>query len=69
MVKNLPVTRRLQVQSLLWKMPWTRGFLPGEFHGQRSLVGSWGSPWGCKELDTTLLILYLELYQSIYFKK
>ena len=26
-------------------------FLPGEFHGQRSLVGY--SPWGCKELDMT----------------
>ena len=26
-------------------------FLPGEFHGQRSLGGY--SPWGCKELDTT----------------
>ena len=26
-------------------------FLPGEFHGQRSLAGS--SPWGCKELDMT----------------
>ena len=26
-------------------------FLPGEFHGQRSLAGY--SPWGCKELDTT----------------
>ena len=25
--------------------------LPGEFHGQRSLVGN--SPWGHKELDTT----------------
>ena len=25
--------------------------LPGEFHGQRSLVGY--CPWGCKELDTT----------------
>ena len=24
-------------------------FLPGKFHGQRSLVGY--SPWGCKELD------------------
>ena len=29
----------------------TSVFLPGEFHGQRSLVGY--SPWGCKELDTT----------------
>ena len=26
-------------------------FLPGEFHGQRSLVGY--SPWGHKESDTT----------------
>ena len=26
-------------------------FLPGKFHGQRSLAGY--SPWGCKELDTT----------------
>ena len=26
-------------------------FLPGESHGQRSLVGY--SLWGCKELDTT----------------
>ena len=25
--------------------------LPGEFHGQRSLVGY--SPWGCEELDIT----------------
>ena len=39
------------------KMPWSKKwqsapvFLPGKFHGQRSLGGS--SPWGCKELDTT----------------
>ena len=26
-------------------------FLPGEFHGQKSLVGY--SPWGCKESDVT----------------
>jgi len=26
-------------------------FLPGEFHGQRSLAGY--SSWDCKELDTT----------------
>ena len=38
------------------KIPWRRAwqltpvFLPGESHGQRSLVGC--SPWGCKELDT-----------------
>ena len=29
-------------------------FLPGEFHGERSLVGY--SPWGCKELDATELL-------------
>ena len=39
------------------KIPWRRAwqptpvFLPGESHGQRSLVGC--SPWGCKESDTT----------------
>ena len=26
-------------------------FLPGKFHGQRSLAGH--GPWSCKELDTT----------------
>ena len=41
----------------LGKIPWRREwlptpvFLPGEFHGERSLVGY--SPWGCKESDTT----------------
>ena len=37
----------------LWKMEWlpTSVFLPGESHGQRSLVGY--SPWGLKELDMT----------------
>ena len=41
----------------LGRFPWRREwlpspvFLPGEFHGQRSLVGY--SPWGRKESDTT----------------
>ena len=36
-----------------WRRAWqpTLVFLPGEFHGQRSLVGY--SPWGCKALDMT----------------
>ena len=40
-----------------WEAPWRREwqptpvFLPGEVHGQRSLVGY--SPWGCKESDRT----------------
>ena len=39
------------------KIPWSRKwqltpeFLPGKFHGQRSLAGY--SPWGRKESDTT----------------
>ena len=44
---------------LAWikKIPWGRKwqptpvFLPGEFHGQRSLVGC--SPYGCRESDPT----------------
>ena len=41
------------VGKILWKREWqpTPLFLPGEFHGYRSLVG-W-SPWGCKESDTS----------------
>ena len=36
-----------------WRREWQPSpvFLPGEYHGQRSLVG-W-SPWGHEELDTT----------------
>ena len=37
--------------SQLKKWQPTPVFLPGKFHGLRSLVGY--SPWGCKESDTT----------------
>ena len=43
-----------QMQSKTWRRKWqipTPVFLPGKFHGQRSLAGS--SPWGHKESDTT----------------
>ena len=51
--------RRKRPRFGLWvgKIPWKRAwqptpvFLPGEFHGQRNLVGD--SPWGRKEADTT----------------
>ena len=49
--------RRLRFDPWARKIPWRRNwlptpvFLPGEFHGQGSLVGY--SPWGCKELDMT----------------
>ena len=41
------------VGKILWSRKWqpTPVFLPGKFHGQKSLVGY--SPWGCKELDIT----------------
>ena len=42
-----------QVCSKSWRTEWqsTAVFLPGKFHGQRSLVGY--CPWGRKELDMT----------------
>ena len=41
-----------------WRRKWqpTSAFLPGESHGQRSLVGY--SPWDCKELATTERLNY-----------
>ena len=56
-VKHLPVMQKTQVRSLGWEDPWRRKwqptpvFLPGESHGQRSLVGY--SPWDRKESDMT----------------
>ena len=59
-VKNLPANAGAtgDVGSILGgedpleeEMATSPGFLPGESHGQRSLVGY--SPWGRKELDTT----------------
>ena len=49
-------SKRHRFDPWLGKIPWSRKwqptvFLPGKFHGQRSLVGY--NPWGCKELDTT----------------
>ena len=57
MVKNLPAMQETWVQFLVGKIPWrkewqpTPVFLPGESHGQRSLVGY--GPWSCKELTVT----------------
>ena len=43
----------LWVRKTAWRRKWhpTPVFLPGKFHGQRSLEAC--SPWGCKELDMT----------------
>ena len=55
MLKNLPAMQESWVRSpgSPWKREWqlTPVFLPGEFHGQRSLVGY--SPRGRKESDAT----------------
>ena len=68
MAKNLLAMLESQVQSRPgfdpWagKMPWSRKwqltpiFLPGEFHGQRSLVGY--SPWGRNESDATERLIH-----------
>ena len=51
----------------IWRRGWlsTSVFLPGEFHGQRSLVGY--SLCGCKDLDTTeQLTLPLFRYISLW---
>ena len=57
MVKTQPAMQETPVQSLGWEGPLEKEmathsvFLPGEFHGQRSLACC--NPWGCKESDTT----------------
>ena len=50
MVKNLPAVQSRKVPC---RREWlhTPVFLPGEFHGHRTLVGY--NPWGCKESDMT----------------
>ena len=42
-----------RIGKIPWRREWlpTPVFLPGEFHGQRSLAGY--NPWGLKESDTT----------------
>ena len=59
-VKNLPALQEVKetwfnpwVGKIPWRRKWqpTPVFLPGESHGQRSLMGY--SPWGHKESDTT----------------
>ena len=73
MVKNLPAMQDTRVRSLLGKIPWRREwqptpvFLPGDSHGQGSLVGY--SPWGCKELDMTeRLSMRARAYSQILYE-
>ena len=54
-VKNLPAMRETLGHSLGGEMPWRREwlctpvFIPGDLHGERSLVSY--NPWGLKESD------------------
>ena len=63
LIKNPPTMRETWVQPWVGKIPWRRKwqpipvFLPGKFHGLRSLVGY--SSWGCKESDTTEQLHFL----------
>ena len=68
MVKNPPAVRRPRFNPWVGKIPWRREyqptlFVPGEFHGQRSLAGF--SPWGRKELDMTerLTLSHIFIFQ------
>ena len=64
----MPPIQETQFDPWVGKIPWRREwlpmpvFLPGEFHGQRSLVGY--SPWGHKESNTTERVTL-----SLSFKK
>ena len=57
LVKNLSTMQDTRFDPWVWKIPLKRDwlptpvFLPGEFHGQRSLVGV--QSMGCKESDMT----------------
>ena len=63
-------SRRPRFNPWVGKIPWRRAwqptpvFLPGESHGQRSLVGY--SPWGGKESDMTKVTWACMLATSIY---
>ena len=70
MVENLPAMHKTWVRSQGWEDPQRREWqptpvsLPGESHGQRSLVGY--SPWGCKDSDMTEP-LYVSLQIPLLF--
>ena len=58
-----------RVRKIPWRREWlpTPVFLPGEFHGQRSLEGY--SPWGHKESDATnRLTFFTFTYVSKFVK-
>ena len=73
MVKNQPACRRPRFSTWVRKISWRREqlhtsvFLPGEFHGQRSLVGY--SPWDCTESDTSELLTHTHTHTHTHNHK
>ena len=73
MVKNLPAIRETKFRSLSPEDPWRREwqttpvFLPGDSHGQSSLVGY--SPWDRTESDMTerLTLIFSGLAEDFFF--
>ena len=71
LVKNLPATQETRLRSLGQEDPLEEGmattpvFLPGESHGQRTLVGY--SPWVLKESDMSER-LTLSLFKSPHWQ-
>ena len=69
MVKSPPAMWEIQINPWVGMIPWRRewqptlALFPGEFHGQRSMVGY--SHLGCKESDTTEQITLSLSYASI----
>ena len=70
-VKNLPEMQETWVQSLRQEYSLEKEmaahspvFLPGEFHGQRSLAGY--RPWGRKESDTTERLTWTPVHSRSY---
>ena len=67
---KLPAVQEIRVKAADWEDPWRRDwlptpvFLPGKFHGQRSLVGY--SPCDHKELDRLEAHEVPSLYASIH---
>ena len=66
MIQNLPTMKETQVRFLVQKDPLEEGwlltplFLPGEFHGQRSLASY--SPWSHKQSDTTEQLTHTHIH-------
>ena len=63
--------KRPEFNPWVGKIPWRRKwqhspiFLPGESHGERSLVGY--GPWGCKKSDMTELTYHSQQTKARVF--